>query len=116
MRSGAWGTSRASIPRASAAHPLDTLDRPGFHYQTCGVMLLDLSPVTHAQADLFDTRDCPREAWLVRALDDLNAEYGARTVRVGNIGGTDPPGPCVKRFAVPAIRRTGKRSHGCSSR
>ncbi len=30
------------------------LYRPGFHYQKCGVMLLDLSPVTQVQADLFD--------------------------------------------------------------
>ena len=30
----------------AAAHLLETLYRPGFHYQKCGVMLLDLSPVT----------------------------------------------------------------------
>ena len=53
-------------------------------------MLLDLSPVTQVQADLFDARDRAREAWLMRALDSLNADYGARTVRVGNVGGNTP--------------------------
>ena len=32
-------------------------------------MWLDLSPVTWVQADLFDTRNRAREAWLMRALD-----------------------------------------------
>ena len=48
----------------AAAHLLETLYRPGFHYPKCGVMLLELSPVTQVQADLFDTRDRSREAWL----------------------------------------------------
>ena len=39
---------------------------PLVHYQKCGVMLLDLSPVMRVQADLFDTRDRSREAWLMR--------------------------------------------------
>jgi DNA polymerase V len=74
----------------AAAHLLDTLYRPGFHYQTCGVMLLDLSPVTQVQADLFDTRNRARQARLMQALDTLNTDYGARTVRVGNNGGKRP--------------------------
>ena len=41
----------------AAVQLLERLYRPGFHYQKCGVMLLDLSPATQAQADLFDTRD-----------------------------------------------------------
>jgi DNA polymerase V len=55
----------------AAVQLLEKLYRPGFHYQKCGVMLLDLSPVTHVQADLFDPRDRAREARLVRALDLL---------------------------------------------
>ena len=31
----------------AAVQFLETLYRPGFHYQKCGVMLLDLSPATH---------------------------------------------------------------------
>src|SRR5918992_1159831 len=74
----------------AAMQLLERLYRPGFHYQKCGVMLLDLSPVTQVQADLFDARDRAREAWLMRALDSLNADHGARTVRVGNVGGKRP--------------------------
>jgi DNA polymerase V len=66
----------------AAVHRLETLYRPGFHDQTCGVMLLDLTPATQVQADLFDTRDRARQAWLMRALDSLNTDDGARTVRI----------------------------------
>jgi len=85
----------------AAAHLLDTLYRPGFHYQKCGVMLLDLSPATQVQAGLFDTRGRAREAWLMRALDSLNTEYGARTVRVGNHGGKRPAWAMRQAFRSP---------------
>ena len=64
-------------------------------------MLLDLSPVTQVQPDLFDTRDRAREARLVRALDWLNTEYGARTLRVGNVGGKRPAWAMRQAFRSP---------------
>jgi DNA polymerase V len=85
----------------AAAQLLDRLYRPGFHYQKCGVMLLDLSPVTQVQVDLFDPRDRAREARLVRALDLLNTDYGARTVRVGNVGGKRPAWAMRQAFRSP---------------
>jgi DNA polymerase V len=85
----------------AAAQLLETLYRPGFHYQKCGVMLLDLSPATQVQADLFDLRDRAREARLVRALDLLNTDYGARTVRVGNVGGKRPAWAMRQAFRSP---------------
>jgi DNA polymerase V len=85
----------------AAVQLLETLYRPGFHYQKCGVMLLDLSPATQVQADLFDSRDRAREAWLMRALDSLNADYGARTVRVGNNGGKRPVWAMRQAFRSP---------------
>ena len=85
----------------AATQLLERLYRPGFHYQTCGVMLLDLSPVTRVQADLFDARDRAREAWLMRALDSLNTDYGARTVRVGNVGGKRPAWAMRQAFRSP---------------
>ena len=85
----------------AAVQLLERLYRPGFHYQKCGVMLLDLSAVTQGQADLFDTRNRTREAWLMRALDSLNADYGARTVRVGNIGGKRPAWAMRQAFRSP---------------
>jgi DNA polymerase V len=86
----------------AAARLLDRLYRPGFRYQKCGVMLLDLSPVTRVQADLFDPRDRAREARLVRALDALNADHGARTVRVGNVGGGRPAWAMRQAFRSPS--------------
>jgi DNA polymerase V len=80
---------------------LEALYRPGFHYQTCGVMLLDLPPVTQIQADLFDARDRAREAWLMRTLDSLNADHVARTVRVSNIGGSRPAWAMRQAFRSP---------------
>jgi DNA polymerase V len=85
----------------AAARLLETLYRPGFHDQKCGVMLLDLSPVTRVQADLFDMRDRSREAWLMRALDAINTDYGARTVRIGNTGGSRPAWAVRQAFRSP---------------
>jgi DNA polymerase V len=85
----------------AATQLLERLYRPGFHYQKCGVMLLDLSPAHRHQADLFDTRDRARETWLMRALDALNTDYGARTVRVGNVGGTRPTWAMRQAFRSP---------------
>jgi DNA polymerase V len=84
-----------------AAQLLETLYRPGFHYQKCGVMLLDLSPTSHGQTDLFDPRDRAREARLVRALDVLNTDHGARTVRVGNVSGKRPAWAMRQAFRSP---------------
>lgn len=38
----------------AATRLLETLYRPSVHYQKCGVMLLDLPPVTQVQVDFFD--------------------------------------------------------------
>jgi DNA polymerase V len=86
----------------AAAQLLEALYQPGFHYQKYGVMLLDLLPVTQVQADLFDPRDRAREARLVRALDALNADHGARTVRVGNVGGGRPAWAMRQAFRSPS--------------
>jgi DNA polymerase V len=70
----------------AAVQLLERIYRPGFHYQKCGVMLMDLSPAAYHRWDLFDTRDQARQARLMRALDSLNADHGARTVYVGSLG------------------------------
>ena len=74
----------------AAVQLLERIYRPGFRYQKCGVMLTDLSPAAYHRRDLFDTRDQARQARLMGALDCLNADYGARTVHVGNLGGSRP--------------------------
>jgi DNA polymerase V len=86
---------RAAVPL------LDRIYRPGFHYQTCGVMLMDLSPAAYHRRDLFDTRDQVRQAQLMRALDSLNADYGARTVHIGSFGGNRPAWAMRQAFRSP---------------
>jgi len=85
----------------AAVQLLDRLYRPGFHYQKCGVMLMDLSPAAYHRRDLFDTRDQARQARLMRALDRLNADHGARTVHVGNLGGSRPAWAMRQAFRSP---------------
>jgi DNA polymerase V len=85
----------------AAVQLLETLYRPGFHYQKCGVMLLDLSPAAVVQTELFDPRDRARQERLVRALDALNTDHGARTVHVGDIGGRQPAWAMRQAFRSP---------------
>jgi DNA polymerase V len=85
----------------AAVHLLERIYRPGFHYQKCGVMLLDLSPATQVQANLFDMRDRARQARLVRALDALHTDHGARTVHVGSLGGRRPAWAMRQAFRSP---------------
>jgi DNA polymerase V len=79
----------------------ERLYRPGFHYQKCGAMLTDLSPAAYSPRDLFDTRDHARQARLMHALDAMNADYGARSVHVGNLGGRRPTWVMRQAFRSP---------------
>ena len=79
----------------------ERLYRPGFHYQKCGVMLTDLSPAAYYPRDLFDTRDQQRQARLMGALDAMNADYGARSVHIGHLGGSRPAWAMRQAFRSP---------------
>jgi DNA polymerase V len=85
----------------AAVQLLERIYRPGFHYQKCGIMLMDLSPAAYHRRDLFDTRDQARQARLMRALDRLNADHGARTVHVGSLGGRRPAWAMRQAFCSP---------------
>jgi DNA polymerase V len=85
----------------AAVQLLERIYRPGFHYQKCGVMLMDLSPAAYHPRDLFDTRDQPRQARLMRALDRLNADHGGRTVHFGNLGGSRPAWAMRRQWCSP---------------
>jgi DNA polymerase V len=62
---------------------------------------MDLSPALYYRRDFFDTRDQARQARLMRALDQLNADYGARTVHFGNLGGVRPAWSMRQAFCSP---------------
>jgi DNA polymerase V len=85
----------------AAMQLLNRIYRPGFHYQKCGVMLMDLSPAAYHRRDLFDARDQARQVRLMHALDRLNADHGARTVHVGNLGGSRPAWAMRQAFRSP---------------
>ena len=59
---------------------LEKIYRPGFHYNKCGLMLVDLRPATLERQDLLDTRDTEKQAQLMKAMDSINAAFGARTL------------------------------------
>ncbi len=74
-------------------HALQLFDRifkPGLTFQKCGVMLTDLALAEREKRDLFKRGDPERQARLMTAVDDLNRDYGARTVHFGYLGGAKP--------------------------
>lgn len=86
-------TAAATLPYATDYTPeliahavplLERIYRPGYHYKKCGVMLMDLQ-----RLDLFDTRDPHKQRRLMKALDAINDDYGARTVLFAGMG-TNP--------------------------
>jgi DNA polymerase V len=74
----------------AAVQLLERIYRPGLHYQKCGVMLMELSPAAYHWRGLFDMRGQVRQARLMRAIDQLNANHGARTVHFGSLEGNRP--------------------------
>lgn len=74
----------------AAATILENIYRPGHAYQKCGVMLTDLVPATSTRHDLFDERDRQKQSRLMKALDAINSDHGARMIHFGNLGGARP--------------------------
>ena len=54
--------------------------RPGFRYRKGGVMLMELSAANGRQLDLLSPRNEPEQDELMKALDRVNAKYGANTL------------------------------------
>jgi DNA polymerase V len=59
--------------------------REGYQYKKAGVMLSELSPVTHQQDDWLEASP-PGHSKLMQALDHLNARYGRGAVKVSTQG------------------------------
>jgi hypothetical protein len=53
-------------------------------------MLTKLVVADRTKRDLFETRDPDRQLRLMRAVDALNRDYGARTIDIGYLGGAKP--------------------------
>jgi hypothetical protein len=58
----------------------------GFRYKKAGVLLTELVPAQQIQLSLFDTKDRERSARLMTAMDYINAQMGAGTIRYAAVG------------------------------
>lgn len=59
--------------------------RPSYQYKKAGILLSEISPVTHRQGELLEPETQTNER-LMRALDTLNQRYGRGTVKVSTQG------------------------------
>jgi DNA polymerase V len=59
--------------------------KAGYQYKKAGIVLSEISPVTHRQGDLLEPM-APPDDRLMRALDTLNQRYGRGTVKVSTQG------------------------------
>jgi DNA polymerase V len=80
------GSSRLIVPTSDtriisqeAKKCLATLFRPGYRYKKAGIMLLDLSPQSLTQQDLFTFTD-NRSELLMQTVDRINDETGKNSV------------------------------------
>jgi DNA polymerase V len=69
-----------------ALHGTETIFRPGLLFKKAGVLLLELQPETVVQGHLFEQRDTERSKLLMKTLDNLNRQFGARTVQYASAG------------------------------
>ena len=69
-----------------ALHGTERIFRPGLLFKKAGVLLLELQPETVVQGHLFEQRDTERSKLLMQTLDNLNHQFGARTVQYAAAG------------------------------
>lgn len=62
------------------------LFREGSRYKKAGVMVTELVPAQHIQADLFDRRDRERAQRRMAAIDASNRQWGSGTIRYAVVG------------------------------
>jgi DNA polymerase V len=68
-----------------AGYLCERMFKEGYEYKKAGIMLSEISPVTHQQGDLLDTQPAGNEK-LMLALDSLNARFGRGAVKVSTQG------------------------------
>ena len=70
----------------AALKGLAAIWRPRLRYNKAGVILLDLVAAAGVQGDLWEAPDTVRSKALMRAVDQLNAEYGRETITLAASG------------------------------
>ena len=69
-----------------ALRGIEQLFREGYRYQKAGVIVTSLVPAHQVQTHLFDQHDRKRSQRLMAALDAINTQWGAGTVRYAAVG------------------------------
>ncbi|MCG9890891.1 MAG: DUF4113 domain-containing protein, partial [Thermosynechococcaceae cyanobacterium MS004] len=69
-----------------AMHGAEAIYRPDHAFSKAGVLLLELQPKTLMQGHLFEQRDTERSKLLMQTLDNLNRQFGAKTVQYAAAG------------------------------
>ncbi|MGZ5285821.1 MAG: DinB/UmuC family translesion DNA polymerase, partial [Flavisolibacter sp.] len=64
-----------------AMQGLDHIFKPGYLYQKCGVIMMDLVPQDTIQGSLFDSVQRKKSRVLMRSIDEVNRQYNRDTVR-----------------------------------
>ena len=68
-----------------AAFLCERMFKPDYQYKRAGIMLSEISPVSHSQGDLLEAVHADKHK-LMEALDNLNARYGRGAVKVSTQG------------------------------
>ncbi|MBD8051114.1 Y-family DNA polymerase [Limnohabitans radicicola] len=68
-----------------ASYLCERMFKPEYQYKKAGIMLSEISPVTHRQGDLLEPETTSNSRLMV-ALDSLNQRYGRGTVKVSTQG------------------------------
>ncbi|MCG9890183.1 MAG: DUF4113 domain-containing protein [Thermosynechococcaceae cyanobacterium MS004] len=69
-----------------AMHGAEAIYRPGHSFSKAGGVLLELQPERLVQGNLFEQRDTERSKLLMQTLDNLNRQFGAKTVQYAAAG------------------------------
>jgi DNA polymerase V len=68
-----------------ASYLCERMFKPEYQYKKAGIMLTEISPVTHRQGDFLEP-ETSSNANLMQTLDKLNLRYGRGTVKVSMQG------------------------------
>ena len=68
-----------------ASYLCERMFKPGYQYKKAGIMLSEISPVTHRQGDLLEPVALANDK-LMLALDTLNQRFGRGKVKVSTQG------------------------------
>ena len=68
-----------------ASYLCESMFKQGYQYKKAGIMLSEISPMTHMQGDLLAQEE-PSNAKLMQTLDALNLRYGRGVVKVSTQG------------------------------